>query len=62
MAYCQEARIELTNAKLNTLKMATKNKTATLLRINKKNFQGEELSHELFLTTTQTTKNQKWLC
>ena len=27
-----------------------------LLRINKKNFKDEELSHELFITTTQTTK------
>ena len=27
-----------------------------MLRINKKNFQNEELPHELFLTTRQTTK------
>ena len=50
MSYYQEARVEL--------KSAVKNKTGTILRLNKKNF--EELSHELFLTTRQT--NKKCLC
>ena len=27
-----------------------------MLRLNKKNFEDEELPHELFLTTSQTTK------
>ena len=35
-----------------------KNKTGTILRINKKNFQDAELPHELFLTTGQTTKTR----
>ena len=34
--------------------MQQKNRTKTILRLNKKNFEDEELSHELFLTTRQT--------
>ena len=56
MANYQEARVKLTNTQLNKLKSAAKNKTGTILRLNKKNFEDEELSHELFLTTRQTTK------
>ena len=41
----KEARVKLTNAKLNNLKSAAKNKTGTELRITKKNFQDEELPH-----------------
>ena len=33
-----------------------KNKTETILRKKTKNFEDEELPHELFLTTRQTTK------
>ena len=40
---------------LNKLKSVAKNKTGTMLRINKKNFQDKELPHELFLTTRQMT-------
>ena len=49
----QEVRVKLTNSQLNKLKSAVKNKTGAALRINKKNFQGEELPHELFLTPRQ---------
>ena len=35
---------------------AAKNKTGAILRLNKKKFEDEELPHELFLTTRQTTK------
>ena len=56
MANYQEARVKLTNTQLNKLKSAAKNKTGTILRLNKKNFEDEELPHELFLTTRQTTK------
>ena len=45
MVNYQEARIKLTNTQL---KSAVKNKTGTILRINKKNLQDEELPHELF--------------
>ena len=50
MANYQEARVKLTNAQLNKLKSAAKNKTGTILRLNKKNFEDEKLPHELFLT------------
>ena len=33
---CQEARVKLTNTRLNKLKSATKNKVGTILRLNKK--------------------------
>ena len=55
MASYQEARVKLTNAQLNKLKSAAKNKTGTKLKLNKKNLEDEELPHELFLTTRQTT-------
>ena len=52
MADYGEAEIELTNLELNKLKI----KTWIKLRITNKNFQDEELSHELFLTTRQKFK------
>ena len=51
MAKYQEATVKLTNTQLNKLNSAAKNKTGTILRLNKKNFEDEELPHELFLTT-----------
>ena len=56
MANCQEARVKLTNIRINKLKFAAKNKTEIILRINKKKFQDEKLQHELYLKTRQTTK------
>ena len=38
MANYQEARVKLTNTQLNKLKSAAKNRTGTILRLNKKNF------------------------
>ena len=52
----QKARVKLTNTQLNKLKSVAKNKTGTTLRLNKRNFEDEELPHELFLTTRQTNK------
>ena len=49
-------RVKLTNTQLITLKSVAKNKTRTILRLLKKNFEEEELPHELFLTTRQETK------
>ena len=56
MANYQEGRVKLTNTQLNKLKSEAKNKTGTILRISKKNFEDEELPNKLFLTTRQTTK------
>ena len=55
MANYQEARVKLTHTQLN-MKSAAKNKAATISRLNKKNFENEELPHKLFLATWQTTK------
>ena len=51
MTNYQEARVKLTNTQLNKLKSAAKNKSGKILRLNKKNFEDVELTHELFLTT-----------
>ena len=59
MADYGEAEVELTNLELNKLKIKTWIKlriTWIKLRITNKNFQDEELSHELFLTTRQKFK------
>ena len=56
MANYQEARVKLTNTQLSKLKSAAKNKTGTILRLNKKKCEDEELPHELFLTTRQKNK------
>ena len=56
MTNYQEARFKLTDKQLNKLKSLAKNKTGTMLRLNKKIIEDEELSHEWFLTTRQTTK------
>ena len=48
-------RVKLTNIHLKKVKSAAKSK-ATILILNKRNFEDEELPHELFLTTRQTTK------
>ena len=56
MASYEEARVKLTHTQLNKSKSPAKNRTRTVLRLNKKNFEDEELPHELFLTTRQTTK------
>ena len=50
MANYQEARVKSTNTQLHKLKSAAKNKTGTKLRVNTKNFEDEEVPHELFLT------------
>ena len=56
MTKYEEARVKLTNTQINKLKSAAKNKTGIILRINKEKFEDEELSHELFLKTRQTTE------
>ena len=56
MANYQEERVKLTNTQWSKLKSAATNKTETILRLNKEIFEDEELPHELFLTTRQTTK------
>ena len=47
---------KLSNSQLNKLKSAVKNRQGTTLRMNTRMFNSENLSHELLLTTRQTTK------
>ena len=56
MVNYQEVKVKLTNTQLNKLKLGVQNKARAILRLNKKNFEDEELPHELFLTTRQKTK------
>ena len=45
----KKQELKLPNTILNKLKSAAKYKTGTILKITKKNFQDEELPHELIL-------------
>ena len=49
----EEPTVKLTNTQLSKLKHGAENKTGTTLGITKKNFQDNELSRGLFLTTRQ---------
>ena len=51
IANYQDTRVKLTNTQLNKLKSAAKNRTGTILRLNERNFQDEEVQQKLFLTT-----------
>ena len=53
---CLKVGIKLTDAQLKKLKTAVKNKTWTKLRTNLKILDGNDLSHELLLTTRQNTE------
>ena len=47
---------KLSDSQLNKLKSVVKNKQGTTLRMNARMFSANNLSHELLLTTRQTTK------
>ena len=51
-----KVNVKLTNLQLRKLKKAVKNNDSTTLRIGIKNFNKDELPHELFFTTRQSTK------
>ena len=48
--------VKLSNSQLNKLKSVVKKKQGTTLRMNARMFNGNNLPHELLLTTRQTTK------
>ena len=48
--------VKLSDTQLKKLKTAVKNKTGTALRISLKMFNGNDLPHELLLTTRQKIK------
>ena len=51
-----KVNVRLSNGQLKNLKDAVKNNTGTTLRISLKMFDGDNLPHELLLTTRQKTK------
>ena len=53
MVEYNKVNVKLSDTQLKKLKTAVKNKTATALRISLKMFNGNNLPHELLLTTRQ---------
>ena len=51
-----KVNVKLSSSQLNKLKTAAKNQTGVTLRMNIKMFNGNNLPHELLLTTRQKTK------
>ena len=56
MVEYSKVNVKLSNAQLSKLKNAVKNKTGTTLRINLQMLNGNNLPHELLLTTRQKAK------
>ena len=51
MVEYNKVNVELSDSQLNKLKSAAKNQTGVTLRMNIKMFKGDNLPHELLLTT-----------
>ena len=56
MVEYSKVNVKLSDAQLKKLKTTVKDKTGTTLRISLKMFDGNDLPHELLLTTRQKTK------
>ena len=56
MVEYNKVNLKLSGTQLKKLKNAVKNKTGTTLRISLKMFNGNNLTHELLLTTRQETE------
>ena len=56
MVEYNKVSVKLSGTQLKKLKAAVKNKTGTTLKMSLKMLDGNDLSHELLLTTTQKTK------
>ena len=56
MAEYNTVNAKLSNSQLNKLKSGVKNRQGTILRMNARMVSANNLPHELFLTTRQTTK------
>ena len=59
MVEYNKVNVKLSNIQLKKLKDAVKDNTGTTLRISLKMFDGNDLPHELLLTTRQKTKLRK---
>ena len=55
MVECNKVNVKLSDSQLNKVKSAVKNQTGVTLRMNMKMFDGNNLPHELLLTTRQKT-------
>ena len=60
MVKYSKVNVRLSDARLKKLKTAVKDNTGTTLRINLKMFDGNNLPHELLLTTRQKNKTKKF--
>ena len=56
MVEYSKVNVKLTDTQLKKLNTIVKNKTGTTLRMNLKILNGNDLPHELLLTTRQKTK------
>ena len=56
MVEYNKVNVKLTDTQLKKIKNAVENKTGTTLRMSLKMFAGNNLPHELLLTTRQKTK------
>ena len=56
MVEYSNVNVKLSDTQLKKLKPAVKDKTGTTLRMSLKMFDGNDLPHELLLTTRQKTK------
>ena len=56
MVKYNKVNVKLSDLQLNKLKRAVKNNQGTTLRMNIRMFNGDNLPHELLLTTRQTTR------
>ena len=56
MVEYSKVNVKLSDTQLKKLKTAVKDKTGTTLRMSLKVFHGNDLRHELLLTTRQKTK------
>ena len=54
-----KVNVKLSDTQLKKLKTAVKVKTGTILRMSLKMFAGNDLPHELLLTTRQKNKTKK---
>ena len=53
MVECSKVNVKVTDTQLKKLKNAVKNKTGTTMRMSLKMLDGNDLPHELLLTTRQ---------
>ena len=56
MVECSKVNVKLSERQLKNLKTAVKIKTGANLIMSSKMFDGNDLPHEMLLTTTQQTK------